>query len=147
MKKLQRDKRVLIIAAGILLLSIILMIIVIPGILNDTSPTADPKSALTGILLALLIHLIFFIGYIIIIWDTKHSSNKRKGEYLAIGILLIFFGLIYMDGAFAFLSHENMLYVSILMFTSTLCDVVASIMTIILFILKPQKGMPQNAAE
>jgi uncharacterized membrane protein HdeD (DUF308 family) len=144
MKKSQRDKRILIIAAGILLLSIILMIIVMPGILNDTSPNASPKSAVTAILLAILIHLIIFIGYIKIIRNTRRSRNKRKGEYLAIGILLIFFGLIYMDGAFAFLSHENMLFVSILMFTSTLCDVVASIMTIILFILKPQKVMPQK---
>jgi hypothetical protein len=144
MKKLPREEKILFIAAGILSLSIVLRIAVIPGILNDTSPNASPKSAVTGILLAILIHLIIFIGYIKIIRDTRRSRNKRKGEYLAIGILLIFFGLIYMDGAFAFLSHENMLFVSILMFTSTLCDVVASIMTIILFILKPQKVMPQK---
>ena len=140
MKNLQRNERILFIAAGILLLSIILMIAVIPGILNDTSPNSNPKSAVTGILIAMLIHLIIFIAYIKIIRDARRNSKNRKAEYIVIGILLIFFGLIYMDGAFAFLSHENMLYVSFLMFTSVLCDLVASIMTISVFFLNPQKA-------
>ena len=140
MKNLQRNERILFIAAGSLLLSIILMIAVIPGILNDTSPNANPKSAVTGILIAMLIHLIIFIAYIRIIRNNRRNSKNRKAEYIVIGVLLIFFGLIYMDGAFAFLNHKNIFYVSILMFTSTFCDFVASIMTIILFFLKPQKA-------
>lgn len=140
MKKRQRNERMLFFAAGALLLSILLMITIIPGILNDTSPNSNPKSAVIGILIAILIHLIIFIGYIIIIRQNRRTTiRKKKGEYLGIGILLLFFGLIYMDGAFAFLSHDDILYVSILMFTSTLCDLVAGILTIIAFFLKPQK--------
>ena len=139
MKNLQRNERILVLAAGILLLSIILMVAVIPGILGDTSPNSNPKSAVTGILLAMLIHLIIFIAYIKVIRNNRRNSNNRKAEYLVIGILLIFFGLIYMDGAFAFLAHENMLYVSVLMFTSVFCDLMASIISIILYFLKPQK--------
>lgn len=139
MKNLQRNERILVLAAGILFLSIILMIAVIPGILNDTSPNSNPKSAVTGILLAMIIHLIIFIAYIKVIRNNRRNSNNRKAEYLVIGILLIFFGLIYMDGAFAFLAHENMLYVSVLMFTSVFCDLMASIISIILYFLKPQK--------
>lgn len=136
MKKLQRDERILFIAAGILLLSIISMIVIIPGVLNDTKPRANPIGAVAGISIALIIRLVIFLGYVRII---RQNIRKEKGEYLAIGIPLIVFGLIYLDGAFAFLSHDDMLYVSILMFTSTLCDLVAGILTIIAFFLKPQK--------
>jgi hypothetical protein len=139
MKKSQRNERILFIAAGILLLSIIFMIIIIPGILNDISPNANPNTAAIAILVAIIIHLIILILYIKFIRESKRSIKNRKGEYIGIGIVLILFGLIYMDGAIAFLSHQNMLYISSLMFTSTLCDFVASIMTIILFFLKPQK--------
>lgn len=137
MKKFQRNQRILLIAAGILLLSIILMIIIIPGILNDTYPMANPRRAASGVLLAIIIHLIIFIGYIIIIWKIKRSTRKRKAAYIVIGILLIFLGLIYTDGAIAFLNHKNILYVSILMFTSILCDFVAATMTIMVFFFKP----------
>jgi len=139
MKYFQRNERVSYSAAGILLLSIVLMIIVLPGILSDPSPQANPKSAATAILIAILIHLIIFIGFIIAICANRRSHRKRKGEYIGIGILLLFFGLIYMDGAFAFLNHKDIIYVSILMFTSVLCDLVTSIMTIVMFFLKPQK--------
>ena len=139
MKKLQRNTRLLVIAAGILLISIILMTAIIPGILTDTKPEANPTGAAIGILLAIAIHLILFMGYIKIIKDTKRSKKKRRPEYLAIGILLIFFGVIYMDGALAFLNHENIFYVSILMFTSALCDFVAAILTVIVFFLKPNQ--------
>jgi len=146
MKKLQRHERILIIAAGILLLSIILIIIVIPGILNDTSPNASPERAVTGILLALGFRLIIFMGYLKIIRDNRRGSKNRKTAYIVLGILLMFFGLIYMDGAFAFLSHENMLYVSILMFTSTTCDIVASIMTFVAFFLQLRKTKKSRLA-
>ena len=139
MKKNQRNERILVNAAAFLLLSIILMIVIIPGVLNDTTPRANPIGAVSGISIALIIRLVIFLGYVRIIRQNRRAIRKKKGEYLAIGILLIVFGLIYLDGAFAFLSHDDILYVSILMFTSTLCDLVAGILTIIAFFLKPQK--------
>lgn len=147
MKKLQKNEKLLIIAAGIVLLSIILMIIVIPGILNDTYPNATPKNATIAILVAIIIHLVIFFGYIKVIRDSRRSSNKRKPEYLVLGFLLILFGTIHLDGAFAFLHHENILFVSILMFTSVLCDIVASILTIIVYFLKPQKEEKSGLAK
>jgi hypothetical protein len=139
MKKIQRNERILFIASGILMLSIIMMIATIPGILSDRSPNSNPRTAGLAVLAAIIIHLIILIICIKFIRESRRSSKNRKGEYIGIGALLIFFGLIYMDGAFAFISHENMLLVSIFMFTSVLCDVVASLMIIILFFLKPQK--------
>ena len=115
------------------------MIVIIPGILNDTYHNAYAKGAVLGVSLAIIIRLIIFSGYIKIIRDNRRSGKKSKGAYIAIGILLIVFGLIYMDGAFAFLDHKNILYVSILMFMSILCEFVASILTFVVLFLKPKK--------
>lgn len=139
MKKLPGTERILFVAVGILLLSILLMIIILPGIYYDSSPQANPKGAAIGILLAILIHLIIFAGFIKVIRTNRNSSTHKKGEFLGVGILLLVFGFIYLDGAFAFLSHDDIIYVPILMFISVLCDLVASIMNIIVFFLKPQK--------
>lgn len=140
MKILPRNDRIIFIAAGILLLSIILMITIIPGILTDTYHAANAKRAVGGILFGIIIHLFFFLVYVRIIRQNRRTIRKKKGEYVGIGILLIGIGLMYSDGAFAFLDHKNILYVSILMFTSTLCDLVAGILIIIAFFLKPQKA-------
>jgi hypothetical protein len=139
MNKKLRNEKILFYVSEFLLLSIILMITVMPMILNDSSPGADPKQAAIAILAAIIIHLLIFVVYVKFIRESRRSNKNRKGEYIGLGVLLIFFGLIYMDGAFAFLSHENMLLGSILMFISVLCNFAASTMTITLFFLKPQK--------
>ncbi len=139
MNRPQRIEKILKIAAGILLFSIILMIIIIPGVLNDTKPTANPSGAVMGISLAIIFRLLLFFGYLKVLRDARRRQGKRKVEYIVLGILLFVFGFIYMDGAFAFLDHKDIFYVSILMFGSVLCDVVAGTMTIIIYFLKPKK--------
>ena len=139
MKKLHSNERILIIAAGILLLSILLMIIVIPGVYTRTLPNANNPGAVIGISLAIIIRLLILIWYISIIKKIRHDGEKRKAGYICIGIFLIIFGLIYSDGAFAFSNDENILYVSYLMFTSVLCDFIASILIFITIFLKSQK--------
>ena len=128
----------LVIAAGMLLLSILLMFVIIPGILNDTTPGAFPKRAVNAVSVQIAVHLVLFLAYIKIIWDIGRGNKKRDGAYLAVAIILMFAGLIFMDGAFAYLSHEGMLFVSVLMFISILFDFTASIMTIMVYSLKPE---------
>ena len=139
MRNKLRNEKILFIASCFILLSIVLMIAVIPGILNDTSAIAIPKRALTGIVLAIIIHVGIFILYVKLTRESRESNMNRRGEYIGVAILPIFFGLIYMDGAIAFLSHDDMLFTSILMFMSVLCDFVAASMMITLFFLKPQQ--------
>jgi len=139
MKKIQRKERILIIAAGMLLLSILLMIIIIPGVYTRTLPNENNLGAVIGISLAIIIRLLIIIWYILIIKKIRIDGEKRKTGYIVIGILLIIFGLIYSDGAFAFLDNKNILYVSYLMFTSVFCDLIASILTFIAIFLKLQK--------
>jgi hypothetical protein len=145
MNKPQRIEKILKMAACILLLSILLMLIIIPGVFTDSKPGANPTGAVMGISLAIIFRLLLFFGYLKVIKDAKQSL-KRKIEYLVIGILLFVFGLIYMDGAFAFLNHKNIFYVSILMFGSVLCDLVAGSMTVIVYFLKPKKTLQKTNA-
>src|SRR5210317_1260022 len=106
MTKFRGTARILFIAAGLLLLSMLLMIAVIPGILSETS-NAYRYTAVYAILAALIIRLLIFMGYIIVIRKNKRDSKQRRPGYLVIGILLILFGLIYMDGAFAFSNNKE----------------------------------------
>ena len=115
------------------------MIIVIPGVYTRTLPNANNLGAVIGISLAIIIRLLILIWYISIIKKIRRDGEKRKAGYISIGILLIIFGLIYSDGAIAFSNNENILYVSYLMFTSVLCDLIASILTFIAIFLKSQK--------
>ena len=140
MNTLQRNERILLIAAGSLLLSILLMIITIPGLLNDTHPNARPHDAVVGTIVFIIIHLIFFVGYIISIWANRRRSNNRKGAYLGFGILIFFLAIFFMNVAYSFLPHKNILFVPILIFISGFCDFLTSILTFVLFFLKPQKA-------
>lgn len=139
MKKLHRNERILIVAAGSLLLSILLMIIIIPGVNTRSLPGANNPGAVIGISLAILIRLLIFIWYVIIINKITRDGEIRKAGLIVIGILLIIFGLIYSDGAFAFLNNQNILYISYLMFASVFCDLIAAILTFISIFLKPKK--------
>jgi hypothetical protein len=140
MKKQSKDERIIFIATGLLLLSILLLIAIIPGIFNDTYHNANAKGAVFGVSLAIVFRFIIIGGYIKIIKDTRRSGKKSKGAYIAIGILLIVFGLISMDGAFAFLYHKDIPHVSILMFTSVIFDFMASILTFLVLFIKPKKS-------
>ena len=122
-----------------LLLSILLMIIVIPGVYTKTLPNENNLGAVIGISLAIIIRLLIIIWYISIIKKIRRDGEKRKTVYIVIGILLIIFGLIYSDGAFAFLDNKNIIYVSYMMFTSVFFDIIASILTFIAIFLKSQK--------
>ena len=139
MTKLQGKEKILIIAAGMLLLSILLMIIVIPGVYNETLPNENNLGAVIGISLAIFIRILIIIWYISIIKKIRRDGEKRNTVYIVIGILLIIFGLIYSDGAFAFLDNKNIIYVSYLMFASVFFDIIASILTFIAIFLKSQK--------
>jgi len=115
------------------------MIIIIPGVYTKTLPNENNPGAVIGISLAIIIRLVIIIWYILTIKKIRNNGEKRKTGYIVIGILIIIFGLIYLDGAIAFLDNKNILYVSYLMFTSVFCDLIASIITFIALFLKFHK--------
>ncbi len=139
MLKSQGKEKILIIAKGMLLFSILLMIIVIPGVYTKSLPNENNPGAVIGISLAIIIRLLIIFWYTSIIKSIRRDGKNRKTACIVIGILLIIFGLIYSDGAFAFLNNKNILYVSYLMFTSVFFDIIASILTFISIFLKSRK--------
>jgi hypothetical protein len=138
MNKVAVQGKTLIIVAGIVLVSIVLMIPTILGVLQDTSPGAAPKNAAVAILVAMIFHLLVLFGFLVVIRLNKQSGKLRKGVCIFLGIVLLLLGLIFSDGAFSFLGHKNMLFVSILMFISVFCDIIAAIITFLAMFLKPK---------
>jgi len=136
MKKLIGYEKILVLASALLLLSIVLMIAVLPPVLHDKTTQANPQGAFTGILVSLSLHLMIFAGYVNVIRSAMYKNTYKRGYILVLGILLFFIGVLYADGAIAFLSHKAILYVSVLMFMSVFCDVIASMLTIIAFYKK-----------
>ena len=86
MKKLQRNERISIVAIGMLLLSILLMLIIIPGVYTGTIPGAKNPGAVIGISLAIIVRLLLFIWYRSILKKTRRDGQKRKVEHIVIGI-------------------------------------------------------------
>jgi hypothetical protein len=125
----RRKERFLIIACALLLLSILLMIAVIPGVFTKSLPNKYNTGAAIAISLAIVIRLIIVFWCLSTIKKIRRNGKKRKTAYVVIGILLIVFGLIYMDGAIAYLNNKDILYVSYLMFTSVFCDFTAATLT------------------
>ena len=138
MSKAKVQGRIMSTVAGLVLLSIILMIIIIPSVLQDTSAGAGPIGAAIGIVVLIMLHLTVLLGFLKAIRRNKRGRPAGKGLNILLGILLVLFGLFYMDGAFAF--FETILFVSILMFISAFCDIVAALITFIALFLKPKKS-------
>ena len=138
MNQIEIQRRILITVAGLVLLSVILMIITIPGVLHDTSAGAEPKGAAIGIAVLIMLQLIVLLGFLKSIRKNKRGRPAGKGLNIVLGILLVLFGLFYIDGAFAFFDH--ILFVSILMFISAFCDIVAALITFAGLFMKPKKN-------
>ena len=130
MNKVAVQRKTLIIVSGIVLLSAVLMIVIIPGVLHDTFPGAAPKNAAKAILVAMIFHLLVLFGFLTAFLVNKRGGQVKNGVYISLGIVLLILGLVFTDGAIAFFGHTNILYVSILMFICMLCDLVAAILTI-----------------
>lgn len=147
MKSMQRHIILLMIAAGMLLLSILLLLIVTPGVYTKTLPDTTNTSALIGMILAIGLRLPLLAGYLLIIRRIRNNIDTLNGGYIVIGVLLLTFGLIETDGAFAFLDNKDILYVSLLMFAGIFCDLTAAILTFIAVSLKPINSQMQTAPD
>lgn len=134
-----KNEKLLAFAAGILILSILLMIIILPGAYYKTLPGTTNPGAVYGISLAILIRMSLLVGYLLIIRKSRRDRDRRKGGYIVIGVLLIVLGLIYSDGAVAFLNNEGALYISYLMFGSVVCDLIAALLTFIAISFIPKR--------
>jgi amino acid transporter len=140
MKNLFKSERNSFVAAGIILFSIIVMIVTIPIALNNTSDNINSESSSIGITIAIIMHLIVLGIYLKVVWENKQNRN-RDGGYIALAIIITILGLIYMDGAIAFITDRETLFISILMFGSVFCDIAASVMMIVIYFSKPSSKL------
>lgn len=139
MKKSRGKEMSLSISAAMLLVSMILMAVVIPGVYTKTIPDAHNTAAVIGISVAILIRLPLFFWQVSLIKKVRREAKTSKTPYILIGILLLLFGLIYSSGAYAFSNNTNVLYVSYLMFTSVGCDLIAALLTFTAAFFKSQQ--------
>ena len=138
MDKFRIQRKFFTIVAVLVLLSVLSLIAIIPGILQDTSPGSTPKEGAIGTLVVMGIHLLILFGFLHGIRLTKRRRHINKAINIASTIVLFFLGLIIMDGAFAFLDH--LLFVSIVMFLGFFCDFAATLVSVAaLFVLRSKK--------
>lgn len=140
MKNLFKSERNSFVVAGIILFSIIVMIATIPIALSNTSENINSESSGIGIIIAIIMHLVVLGIYLKVVWENKQNRN-RDGGYIAVAIILIILGLIYLDGAIAFVTDRETLFISILMFGSVFCDIAASVMMIVIYLSKPSNKL------
>lgn len=130
MDREKQIKKILGFVAGFILLSVIFMLLVIPGVYGETLTDAKNTGAAIAIAIAAALRFILFFWAIWIVKKISSDGLYRKiNDYLVvIGISLFLLGLVYTDGAAAYSNNEPR-YISAFMFTSVICDLFAAILS------------------
>jgi hypothetical protein len=139
MDKIAVQRKTLMIVAGIVLLSIVLMIVIIPSVLQDTFHGATPKLAARQILVLMIFHLPVLFGFSYAIRVNKRGGQVANGVYISLGIVLLLLSFLFSGSASQFFAHKNIFFVSILMFITVFCDLVAAIITFTALLSKPKE--------
>jgi hypothetical protein len=127
-------RRILYAGTGfVIIVTLILGFIVIPSVIIDTSPQADPERAVPGILFVIIIHLIIVVALVRTILVNKRGGRIEKGLLIGLGVLLLLLSLMVLDGASAYSDHTDpiMKKVAISMFICTGCNFIASVLTLL----------------
>ena len=133
-------RRILYTGVGlVIMVALLLTLIVIPYIIFDKSPQAEPLGAVFGTLLTVILHLPIFYGFREAIISNKRNGHLKKIVFIGSGIGLLLLGLIIMDGAFAFMGHAHMHFTSIIMFICVCCDFLAAVIAFTALLLQPKK--------
>lgn len=115
----------------VIFVSLILAFLVIPSVIADTSPKADPGRAVPGILVVILIHLSIVAGLVRTIKFYNRDGRIDKGLLIGLGVILVFLGLMVLDGASAYSDHADplMRIAAFSMFICTGCNFIASVLS------------------
>jgi hypothetical protein len=140
MHKAVVNMRILFTGAGIVLLvAVILTVVVIPSVILDKTPNATPVNATIGIAIVIILHLLVLYAFRQAIIVNKRGGHLINVIYIVSGIGLLLLGLIIMDGADAYLGHNQMQLASISMFICVGCDFLAGVIVIVAMFLQPKK--------
>ena len=118
--------------------SVVSLIAVIPVLIEETNTGSLPMSAPIATSVGAGIHLLIFIVFLIARWQALRSRRINRGINLVSAIVLLIFGLIISDGAFAYIN--SLRFVSVFMFLCVGCDLAAAIVLMAsYFKLRPKK--------
>jgi hypothetical protein len=132
--------RIQYIGAGLVILTtLILAFIVIPGEIVDKTPGLQHEAAIKMIIVIIVLHLLIIYAFREMIIINKRGGRLKNIVFIITGIGLIILGLFLSDGAFATLGHDNMQFVAISWLIGVASDVIAGILVFIALFLQPNK--------
>ncbi len=126
-------RRILYVGTGLVIAVIlILAFVVIPAVIKDTSPQASPEVAVPGILFVIVIHLLIVAAFVRAVLVNRRGGHIKKGLLIGIGVVLILFGLMILDGASGYSDHTDpiMHRVSVSMYVCTGFNFIASVLVL-----------------
>jgi len=143
MKRLEIQRKILAVAAVVVLIPLLLMLALIPGAIINPDPGANYIAIIIVMSVLGILHLVIRMGYLRNIRAIKKDRSADKGLNLGMGILLLMCCIFLLDGAAA--AYGNNLYGSILMFAAGIIDFVTALATFGTLFLKPGTGNPANS--
>ncbi len=128
------------IGAGLVILTtLILAFIIIPGHFVDKTPGLQLGLAVKMLIVIIILHLLICYAFGKMIIVNKRGGRLNKTIFIITGIGLLILGLFLSDGAFAMSGHANMQFVAISWFIGVASDVIAGILVFIALFLQPPK--------
>ena len=122
MNKIELQRTLYIITAGLISLSVLLLIMVITLALKDI------KDIALGAILVMVCLLAFHVGviyrFLSPIRGIRSGKLVNKGLIIMLGVLLLFFGILIMDAAIA--SRDERPLISQIMIASVFSDILAA---------------------
>jgi len=128
------------IGAGLVILTtLILAFIIVPGEFADKTPGLQLEGAIKMLIITIILHLLICYAFREMIIVNKRGGRLKRIVYIITGIGLIILGLFLSDGAFATSGHASMQFVTISWFICVVNDIIAGILVFIALYLQPQK--------
>jgi len=132
--------RIQYIGAGfVILTTLILAFIIIPGEFTDKTPGLQLEAAIKTLIITIILHLLICYAFIEMIIVNKRGGRLKKIVFIITGIGLVILGLFLSDGAFATSGHANMQFVAISWFICVVNDIIAGILVFVALFLQPPK--------
>ena len=140
MKSETMRNRIQSIGAGLVIVTtLILAFIIIPGHFVDKTPGLRLGLAIKMLIVTIILHLLIFYAFRKMIIASKGGGSLNKIVFIITGIGLLILGLFLSDGAFAMSGHANMQFVAISWFICVANDVIAGMLAFIALFLQPPK--------
>lgn len=125
------------IVAVLLLISVLALIAVIPVLIKEITPDGIPPAASIATAVAMGIRLLIFLGVLYGIRVTKRKRRINNEINIVTAVVLFLLGFVLIDGAVAYV--DSLIFVSICMFLSVLCDFGVTAVSVWGFILVRRK--------